>query len=136
MVDTTVLIDVLRGNAAVLAWLKAQQTRSLYVSAMTVGELYQGVHRQHAANPHQLAAALDDLRFDTLRPFSGRVLSFDRVAAEIWGRLMGEGMARGLVPPTDDAKIAATAIRHGMIVATSNTRHFSTLVTTVDPRAS
>jgi predicted nucleic acid-binding protein len=47
---------------------------------------------------------------------------------------MGEGAARGRVPPLDDAKIAAIALAHGLTVATSNTRDFAPLVATVDPR--
>ena len=46
---------------------------------------------------------------------------------------MGEGAARGAIPPTDDAKIAATALQHGMIVATANVRHFEPFVTTINP---
>jgi predicted nucleic acid-binding protein len=106
LLDTTVLIDVARGQRAVSAWFAAQDLDSLWLSTITVGELHRGLHQRLRAQPEALAAALGQLREDTLLPFEGRILSLDIAAAEIWGRLMGEGAARGQTPPTDDAKIA------------------------------
>jgi predicted nucleic acid-binding protein len=134
LLDTTVLIDVVRGNATVKAWVAGQRLDDLYVTTVTVGELHRGLHHKFAWNPARLAWALEHLRDDELGQFEGRVLSFDREVAEIWGRLMGEAAARGRLPPVDDAKIAATAIRHGMTVATSNAADFVDMVPVLDPR--
>ncbi len=134
LLDTTVLIDVVRGNATVKAWVAGQRLDDLYVTAVTVGELHRGLHHKFARDPTRLAWALDHLREEELGQFEGRVLSFDGTVAEIWGRLMGEAAARGRLPPVDDAKIAATAIRHGMTVATSNTTDFASMVPVLDPR--
>lgn len=134
LLDTTVLVDAIRGHPRTLSWLAVRNFDALTVSSVTVGELYRGVHYRHAAAPAQLARALERLREDTLKPFEGRILPFDHIAAEIWGRIMGEGAASGRLPPTDDAKIAAVALQHRLTVATSNPRHFAGLVATVDPR--
>jgi toxin FitB len=134
LLDTTVLIDVVRGNGTVKAWVAGQKLDSLYVTTVTVGELHRGLHHKFARDPARLAWALEHLRDEELGQFEGRVLSFDRAVAEIWGRLMGEAAARGRLPPADDAKIAATAIRHGMTVATFNAADFAALCPVVDPR--
>ena len=135
LLDTTVLIDVARGQRAVSAWFAAQDLDSLWLSTITVGELHRGLRQRLRAQPEALAAALGQLREDTLLPFEGRILSLDIAAAEIWGRLMGEGAARGQTPPTDDAKIAAIALRHGLTVVSSNPSHLGSLATVLDPRA-
>lgn len=134
LLDTTVLIDIARGNEIVGAWFAGQDLVALWLSTITVGELYRRVHQRLLRRPKALASALNQLREDTLLPFEGRILALDTTAAEIWGRLMGEGAARGRIPPTDDAKIAAIALRHGLTVVTSNPTHLAPLVTVLDPR--
>jgi toxin FitB len=134
LLDTTVLIDVARGHEVVGAWFANQDLLALWLSTITVGELHRGVHQRWLHRPRALAAALSQLREDTLLPFEGRILGLDIAAAEIWGRLMGEGAARDRIPPTDDAKIAAIALRHGLTVVSSNPTHLAPLVTTLDPR--
>ena len=126
LLDTTVLIDVGRAHRGVSAWFAAQDLGELWLSTITVGELHRGLHQRLQQDPRALAAALGLLREETLLPFEGRILSLDIAAAEIWGRLMGEGAARGRTPPTDDAKIAAIALRHGLTVVSSN-HHISRL---------
>lgn len=134
LLDTTAIVNVGRRFQPTRRWFIAQDLTDLFISAVTVGELFRGAHQRYAQDPVTLARTLHDLRTARLSPFAGRILPFDDATAEIWGRLVGEGAARGAVPPVDDAKIAATAIRHGLTVATSNTKHFASLVATVDPR--
>jgi predicted nucleic acid-binding protein len=134
LLDTTVIIDVLRGFAATERWLLRQRMSELSLSAITLGELLQGIHHQHRQDRASLARALECLRKEMLAPFQGRILAFDAACAEIWGRIIGEGAAAGRAPSTDDAKVAAIALRHGLTVVTSNTRHFAGLVPVVDPR--
>jgi predicted nucleic acid-binding protein len=136
LLDTTVLIDIAREHEAVSAWFAGQDLGALWLSTITVGELHRGIHQRFLRRPKALAAALGQLREDTLLPFEGRILGLDIAAAEIWGRFMGEGAARGRTPPTDDAKIAAIAVRHGLTVVSSNPTHLAALVTVLDPRFS
>ena len=56
--------------------------------------------------------------------FEGRILGFDKGMADRWGRLMGEGIANGRVPPVTDSMIAATALSREMTVVTRNVRDF------------
>ena len=134
LLDTTVFIDLARGWPTTLQWWTRCNPTQLFVSSITVGELYRGAYLRHARNADALVEALRYLREDALAPLGDRVLPFDRAAAEIWGRLMGEGEARGRRPPPEDCKIAATALRHALTVATSNTRDLAGLCPVLDPR--
>lgn len=134
LLDTTVLIDVSRGFAPTVAWLSAQPSPALYLSSITVGELVRGAYRRGVASPSRLASELRQIETRLLPQFANRVLAFDRAAAEIWGRLVGEGESRGRRPPLEDAKIAAIALSRSMTVATSNIRDFGSLCTAIDPR--
>ena len=125
LLDTTVLVDVDKGNAATIAWLARQDAARVYVSSITVGELVRGAYRYYRQDALGLAGYLNNLSTQ---------LSFDREAAEIWGQLVGQGENSGRRPPIDDAKIAAIALAHNLTVATSNTKDFAALVATVDPR--
>lgn len=49
---------------------------------------------------------------------------FERSIADRWGRLMGEGIAKGLTPSVTDSMLAATALSHDMAVVTRNVREF------------
>jgi predicted nucleic acid-binding protein len=134
LLDTSVLIDLGRRIEPTRRWFGAQELAGLFTSTITAGELYRGAHQRHVADAPALSDALRVLEEATLAPFDERVLAFDRASAQVWGRLMGEAAARGRTPPIDDAKIAAIALRHGLVVATSNTRHLAALCPTIDPR--
>jgi predicted nucleic acid-binding protein len=134
LLDTTVLIDVSRDFGPTAAWMARQPLTALYISSVNVAELFRGAYHGLGTSADPLAAELLRIHTRLLPKFAGRVLSFDIGAAEIWGRLMGMGEAQGARPPADDARIAAIALRHGLTVATSNTRHFARLCPTIDPR--
>lgn len=99
LVDTDVFIDHLRGAEA----LQPGHHR-LHYSVVTRAELYAG---------SAATAVIDEL----LSPF--RELPVDRVVAERAGRIRRESGTR-----LPDALIAATAVEHGLSVATRNLRDF------------
>ena len=135
LLDTSVLIDVACEHPAATRWMSTHDPRGMFTSTITVGELYRGAYFRHAREPKLLLRALREIAEEALAPLRGRVLGFDEPAAVMWGRLMGEGEARGRRPSLDDSKIASIALAHGMTLATSNTRDFAPLCPTVDPRA-
>jgi predicted nucleic acid-binding protein len=98
LLDTTVLIGIARGHEVVGAWFASQDLLALWLSTITVGELHRGVHQRWLRRAKALAAALGQLREDTLLPFEGRILGLDIAAAEIRGRLMGKSGARTDAP--------------------------------------
>lgn len=121
-------------DAPTLGWMERQPLASLHVSSITESELLRGTYRRFGTSP-VLAQELRRLKSRGSQRFGRRVLAFDAEAAEIWARLVGTGEAQGRRPPSDDARIAAIALRHGLTVATSNIRDLAPLCPTVDPRA-
>ena len=55
----------------------------------------------------------------------GRVLSFNTSTAHVWGQLKAKWDAAGIVVPSLDSQIAATAQRHQLTVVTRNTSDFA-----------
>ena len=54
----------------------------------------------------------------------GRVLSFNTTTAHVWGQLKAKWDETGLVLPSLDSQIAATAHRYSLVVVTRNTADF------------
>jgi tRNA(fMet)-specific endonuclease VapC len=116
IVDTSVLIDAERGGEA-LEQLPDDEPH--LISVVTVSELLHGVHR--AVDPlHRLRRqAFTEHVLAVFEPAS-ITLEIARVHAEIDARLADIGKSID----AHDLWIAATALMHGVTVATRNARHF------------
>ena len=122
LLDTCVLSECARRNPdrRLKAWLaNASGTGDFYVSAVTIGELAEGIESLPETDPRKrrLAEWFED---EILATYRDRILDFDHDAALAWGRIKGETNKIGLVRPDLDAQIAATALVHGLTVATRN----------------
>ena len=122
LLDTCVLSECARRNPdrRLKAWLaNASGTGDFYVSAVTIGELAEGIESLPETDPRKrrLAEWFED---EILAMYRDRILDFDHDAALAWGRIKGETNKIGLVRPDLDAQIAATALVHGLTVATRN----------------
>lgn len=126
LLDTNVVSELrkARPHGAVMAWLSAAEEESLFVSAVTLGELQVGIERTRRQNPSK-AAELE--RWVDRVPAVYRVLPMDAACFREWGRIMS-GKPSDLM---EDAMIAATARVHGLIVATRNERDFAQLSVTI-----
>ncbi|MDZ5646658.1 type II toxin-antitoxin system VapC family toxin [Nitrospirillum sp. BR 11828] len=120
VLDTNIVSEAMKPepDPAVRAWLNNQAAETLYVSSVTLAELWFGVEalpdgRRKAA----LAQALSGL----LALFEGRVLPFDAGAARHYATLAAAARKRGLGFPTPDGYIAAIAASHGFAVASRDT---------------
>jgi predicted nucleic acid-binding protein len=122
LVDTNVFSEPAkpRPEKRVVAWLR-QHESELYISAITIGELRRGIEQlPDGKRKTQLRAWLVDL-CDCMK---GRVLSFNTSTAHVWGQLKANWDRQGIVLPSLDSQIAATAHRHGLTVVTRNTADF------------
>ena len=134
LLDTNVLSELMRAKPApeVVAWIDAQPTSQLYISAITVAEILYGIARMADGKRKQSLLALATLMFD--EDFAGRILSFDADAAIHYAGLAAESEAKGTVVDMADCQIAAIAVLHDAQVATRNVRHFDYLgVAIVNP---
>lgn len=123
LVDTNVFSEPVKPkpDANVVAWLRANES-SLYVSTITIGEMRRGIERLPSGRRKtQLRAWLVAL-CDCMK---GRVLSFNTSTAHVWGQLKAKWDAAGIVIPSMDSQIAATAQRHQLTVVTRNSSDFA-----------
>lgn len=119
-----------RPHPAVAAWLDSVDSSQLFVSALVVGEIQQGIERLRHRDPGR-AARYDAWLRALRRDFGDRVLPVTDVVAIEWGRL---NASRTL--PVIDGLMAATAIVHGLTVATRNAADFRRApVAVLDPFA-
>jgi predicted nucleic acid-binding protein len=125
LLDTNVISELVRPNpdANVAAWARAEDETRIYLSVLSFGEIRRRIERlPQGARRDRLRRWLE---IDLTDRFKGRILDIDRCVAEIWGMIMARGAAASVRLPTIDTLIAATAERHGMVIATRNLRAFA-----------
>ena len=130
LLDTVVLSELRksRPDAGVLAFLMAQPADSVFISALTIGEIEADIERQRSANP-TFAADLAQWLAQTELQFAAFILPVTPAIAKLWGRLCVQTGNTGF-----DNLIAATALSHNLTMVTRNARHFApTGVRVVDP---
>lgn len=119
LLDTNVVSELRkrRPHRGVLAWLDKQPGETVFISAVTMGELQAGVERlrrQDSPKAREIELWVDQL------DASSQMLTMDTAAFREWGRIM-EGKPSELFA---DAMIAALARVHGLVVATRNEKDF------------
>lgn len=134
LLDTCVISEVTKPKPSpeVVTWLDRQMELSLFLSVITIGELQKGISKlPDSRKRQQLQEWVDQ---DLTRRFTGRVLEIDRDIATRWGTIAGESEQQGVKIPVLDGLLAATAIVHGLTMATRNTSDMmSTGVTLFNP---
>jgi predicted nucleic acid-binding protein len=133
LLDTCVLAEIRhpKGNPKVKSWVARLDEESIFLSVVTVGEIAKGIAGLVAGKRQQ---ELTDWLLGLEKNFSDKILPVDIEIAHCWGQLTAGALAKGITIPIADGLIAGTAIRHGLRVATRNTRDFAaTGAQLVDP---
>lgn len=121
LVDTNVISELRRGRNAdsrVLRWFGAIAPENVFTSVIVLGELRRGI---------ELLARRDRRQADTLAQWydiirerlADRVLVVDEPVMTVWARISTPDILTAY-----DGLIAATALRHGLTVATRNLRDY------------
>ena len=120
IIDTCVISELVRPKPyrRVVNWVKAQDESSLYMSAITVGEIQRGVAKLPSSSKKRRLAAW--LEKNLLERFKGRILGIDVQVALKWGDIQASSEKRGRMLPAIDALIAASAIAYDMTIVTRN----------------
>ncbi len=116
LIDTTVLIDAERRGQA-LDDVIGDQERG--ISAITASELLHGVHRAQDSSVRARRSAFVEHVISAMKPLP-ITTAIARAHAAVWAELEKEGNPIG----AHDLWIAATALSHGMEVATANAKDF------------
>jgi len=121
LVDTNVLSELSRRtpDPRVVAWLTRHEDL-LWVSVLTLGELEKGLAR--VEEPSRRTRLRRWIRNEVPTWFADRILPIDRDVAVRWGKLTGE--MRDPMPAIDSL-LAATALVHGLEIATRNIADFT-----------
>jgi predicted nucleic acid-binding protein len=116
LLDTNVVSETRKAGAdeRVMAFLAAADASSLFISALTMGELHRGVEIKRRSDPDaagRIGAWVEGIE----RSFADRVLPVDAEVARRWGELSADRSR-----PVIDTLIAATALVHGLTLVTRN----------------
>ncbi len=114
LLDTDVLIWVLRGNTKAARWVDHAEPR--LISAITYMELVQGARNRQELR--SIKSFLTDLRFEVV-PLSENTGHRAAIYVEEYGLAEGLGVA--------DALIAATAVERNLILCTGNRKHYKAI---------
>jgi predicted nucleic acid-binding protein len=127
LLDTNIISNITKVSPSgkLLAWMKEQNDDDLYISSLTVAEIRRGIFEKPAGKRRNQLEAWFSGSEGPQALFSGRVLSFDEVAALIWARLMADGKAKGQPRSALDTIIAAVAEANGCIVVSDNEKDFA-----------
>ena len=125
LLDTNVVTELRKvrlgtADPNVARWSETLDTADLFISTVTLHELEIGVLLAERRDPPQGAVFRQWLERQVMPAFEGRVLPVDVAVARRAARLP--------IPdprPIHDAFIAATALVHGMTVATRNVADFA-----------
>lgn len=125
LLDTDVVSEIRKaGNAnpGVRAFFAnaSRETFELYLSAITIGELRQGVERIRHRGDTAQAKRLERWLLQVTTTYAKAILPFDEECAQVWGRLRVPNPENPL-----DQQIAATALIHDLAVVTRNTAHYA-----------
>ncbi len=117
LLDTQVVCEWRKGDRAhprVQAWFAQTSDAELYTSVLVVGEIRRGVELTSRRDPAAAQALGQWLRQLQLH-FASRSRPVTLEITELWGRM-------GPTPlvPAVDALLAATALHHGLTLATRN----------------
>lgn len=125
LVDTDVISEARKGeraNPGVRSFFRkaTEDDVPLFLSAITIGELRQGVETIRFRGDASQADRLERWLGLITRDYAEAILAFDEDIAQIWGRLRVPHPENPL-----DKQIAATALIYDLTVATRNTAHYS-----------
>ncbi len=120
LLDTVVLSELRKAqpDASVLAYLKSQAPDTVFLSALTIGEVEAGIERQRSGNPEFADKLAEWLAVIELQ-FARSILPVTPAVAKLWGRLCVQTGNKGI-----DNLIAATALVHNLTIVTRNVKHF------------
>jgi len=134
LLDTCALSEYIKRVPApqVIRWLDEQDEASLFLSVVTLGEIWKGILKLRASDvrrSQKLTAWLGKVE----QRFAGRILPLDAPALHVWAQLSAQAELAGQRLPVMDGLIMASAQCHGLTVVTRNAGDFRLCPQVFDP---
>jgi len=127
LLDTNVLSELMRPvpNSEVVQWLDNRPDAEVWICAVTVAEIRQGIALLPQGKRRQALHAATEQTLE--QDFAGRCLPFDCQAAAHYARIVAMRQQQGLPVSVEDAQIAAVALTGGLALATRNSKDFTAI---------
>ena len=124
ILDTNVLSELMRTqpDPVVVGWFSRQTAVMFSVTAITQAEILLGIALLPAGKRRDLLADAAEKMFQ--EDFSGYCLPFDESCTALYAAVVASRRRSGFSMTTEDAQIAAIALRHNLPLATRNTKDF------------
>lgn len=121
LLDTNICIYIIKKSPEKVikkleALIRAEDKNEIYLSSITVSEIYYGVEKSAQADKNREALK------GFLTPF--QVVNFDQRSAEMFGQVRSNLEKNGTVIGPYDLQIASVALAHNFILVTNNTKEF------------
>lgn len=116
MLDTNIISYVMKGSGIARLYAQHLNGKLLSISFITVGEMYYGAEKANWGEQKRLSLET------TLRNFV--VIPYDYEIARCYGQIFREREKAGRKIQSNDAWIAACALRHGVRLVTHNVKDF------------
>lgn len=116
-----------------MEWMDTHSA-SLFLSAVTVAEIEDGIAKSRREGATRKSADLAAWLETLLHLYGDRILAFDAATARIAGAMSDRARGLGQAPGFANIIIAATALHHGLTILSRNLRHFEPFgVGVIDP---
>jgi predicted nucleic acid-binding protein len=136
LVDTNVISAAAPSrpaSPALVGWMDTHSA-SLFLSAITVAEIEDGITKSRREGATRKSADLTAWLETVLHLYGDRILVFDAATARIAGAISDRARGQGLAPGLAAIIVAATARHHGLTILSRNLRHLEPLgVAVIDP---
>lgn len=132
ILDTNIISFARRGYKNVVYWLDDQEMNNLYISSITVFEIFRGCYLLNAGKKKE--KLISDME-NFLSLFHGRIIPIDSTIAKKCSMLIVEASKKGQTIHREDTLIAATAqIKNFTVISddispfeVTNTKYFNPL---------
>lgn len=124
LLDTNVISELTRPSPdpGVVAWIASVPDEGLRLSVLTLGEIRKGVDLLEAGPRRD---RVEQWLHGLSRTFAERILPIDQRVVLCWGSISARARREGHLRPPVDSLLAATAVVHGLTLATRNVGDFA-----------